>query len=169
MIVATLIAWRHFGPAAAEFRVLAATFHPEQWIDEARGTLGLTAIATLATAPVCAWLAFAIRQPRRRWAQVTTWVTVVAAVLLLTIALVGGSATVGTTPNDSVMPVDALGYALLPGWYTSVVAVLGVAAIVAAVGAGTALLRSSVLDYYRPASWQQDDRWANFVARQQDR
>ncbi|NMO51709.1 hypothetical protein HH310_10960 [Actinoplanes sp. TBRC 11911] len=131
MSVSTVAAWPRFGPVA-DFVLIGA----------------VESVLTL----VFGWLAFAVRVPRRRWAQIATWVVAFAGGGFLLFNLVTG-----------------LYEELAPGWYPDLNAILGLVALVLMIAGALSLARSDVLDYYREASWQFDDRWTYFIAGQNKR
>ena len=169
MAVATLIAWRHFVPAADAYRRLSAdpSWLIEKIIADVRGPLVLGGIVWLITAPLFGWLAFAVRVPRRRWAQITTWIATALGVFWLIFVLNTG---LTSTSDGEPSPVPGqVGSDLAPGWYPDLTSILGVVTVALMLAGALALTRDSVLDYYRKASWQQDDRWSAFVTQERTR
>jgi hypothetical protein len=169
MTLASSLAWQHLGPAADTYARMAADLgygNPARLADEVRWSLGYNVAVTVGTALVAGVLALLVRQPLR-WAQVAGWCAATAIALGLGFGLVTGSATAGARPDSSSSAFDRLDYDLLPQWYPITNAVLGLALLVAVVAAGVLLLRSSVSDFYRAESRQEDDpRWANFIEKQ---
>lgn len=166
--VATLFAWRHFAPAADRYRELASApgYEVDRVIADVRGPLVYGGLVTLVSAALFGWLAVAVRRPRRRWVPIVAWVAAGVGAVLLIVDLNGGLTDTGS--SVSVSPRDVLGHDLAPDWYATVNAGLGIATLVLMVAGALALTRSGVHDYYRKASWQTDDRWVSFVARQRD-
>jgi hypothetical protein len=171
MTAATVAAWAHFAPAADLYRRIA-TDPPdevERTLAEVRGPLIFGGLVSLVILLLWAWLAIAARVPRRRRAQITAWAGSVAGIALLLVDLNGGLVNTGSDAGIGVTPRDLLGYDLAPDWYPGLNGVLGILTIVVMAAGALALTRSGVIDYYRAASWQKDDRWSAFVTDQKDR
>lgn len=166
MLVATMLAWRHLGSAGP--RYVSASLGDAVTVDEVRSMLGYNVVVTTATILATGALALMVRRPLG-WARWAAWCVLGAVGLLLFLGLVAGADPAGSTPGPNATAVARLYYALLPSWYPSVNAVLGLAVLVTGLAAAVLLSRSSVADYYRPASGEQDPRWAAFVATQQKR
>jgi hypothetical protein len=171
MTGATLIAWLHFASAADLYRKLATDSHSEveQTLREVRGPIVFGGLVTVVTVLLWAWLAVTVRVPRRRWPQITTWVVSVLGIGLLIVDLNGGLVNTGSGAGIEITPRHLLGYDLAPDWYPAVNAVLGIITLALMAIGALALTHSGVVDYYRQASWQRDDRWAAFVADEKDR
>lgn len=161
MAVAGLFAWRHFGPASVAYVQALGNNHylASPQLADVRGGLAYNIAVTAAAALVTGCLAPAVRRPLR-WVQVTAWCTAV---------LFAAGLFCGLSTGPAARTLDEISYGLVPAWYPGLNAVLGVAVLVTIVAAAAALLRSSVDDFYRPASREQDPRWAAFVQRQADR
>jgi hypothetical protein len=171
MLAATLAAWRHFGPAAVAYRSAfldAGMDELETQVLQVRSSLAYNATVLAVTVLTTAGLALLIRRPLR-WAQISTWCAAVVLGIALVLALNGGPDPAGSTPGPQASPVERLGYDLIPQWYTSVNAVLGLLLLAAVIAAAVLLARSSVLDFYRPESRVSDPRWESFVQTQRDR
>ncbi|AGL20497.1 hypothetical protein [Actinoplanes sp. N902-109] len=171
MTLQSLLAWRHFEPAADTYvRMLSDGGFADAAAEPAgvRWDLAYTVAVTLGTALVCALLAVVIRQPLR-WAQVAAWCTSFAVAVVLGCGLANGSATAGAKPEATSETLDRLDYDLLPQWYPIMNAVLGAALIVVVIAAGVLMLRSAVADFYRAGSRLPDDpRWASFLTQRLD-
>jgi hypothetical protein len=170
MTIAAIAAWRHLGPAAAAYaRALADAGLDRSGGEPAqvRSTLAYNVAVTAGTALVATLLALVIRKPLR-WAQVSTWCTVVVVWMALGCGLASGPNPAGSVPGRTSSELDRLSYDLVPQWYSPANAVLGLFVLASVTAVGVLLLRSSVQDYYRPASSQQDPRWTAFVQKQAD-
>jgi hypothetical protein len=146
MTVSTALAWRHFGPAPGIYRANGSV--PRLL----RGPLVVDPVVSVVTI-LFAWLAAAVRAPRRRYPQITTWVATLISGGVLFFALVTGF-------------YEGTDQYVAPGWYPELNSVLGLVTLILMIAGALALSRSSVLDYYREASWQWDDRWSYFIAEQ---
>jgi hypothetical protein len=170
-LAAALTACRHFGPAAEAYRSAfldAGMDDLEVQVLQVRSSLAYNVAVLAVTVLTTAGLALMIRRPLR-WAQVGTWCAAVVLGVALVIALNGGPDPAGSTPGPQASEIDRLGYDLIPQWYTSVNAVLGLFLLAAVIAAAVLLMRSSVADFYRPESRVQDPRWESFVRKQKDR
>ena len=85
------------------------------------------------------------------------------------LGLMGGPDPAGSTPGPDSTPLERLYYDLVRQWHPIVIALPGLAFLVAGSAAAILLLRSPVPNLYRPESRQQDPRWAAFAQAQQRR
>jgi hypothetical protein len=166
MLVATVLAWRHLGPAGIQY--VSATQSDGRSVEYVRGSLRYNVVVTVATVLITTALALLVRRPWP-WARWGAWCALGVIGLLLFLGLNAGADPAGSTPSDNADAVSRLYYDLLPSWYPSLTAVLGLAVLVALLTAAIMLARSSIADYYRPASRVADPRWAAFVEGRQKR
>jgi hypothetical protein len=89
--------------------------------------------------------------------------------LALFLGLNAGADPAGSTATPGADSGSRAYYDLLPHWYPALNAILGVTAVALVIAVIVMLMRSSVADFYRPASGEQDPRWSAFVADQQKR
>ncbi|MET0494072.1 MAG: hypothetical protein ABW000_13175 [Actinoplanes sp.] len=171
MTVLSVVAWWHLGPAGEAYSrasLEAGYGDGDGWPRAVLSSLVYNTVTTGMTALITGLLAVMIRQPLR-WVQVTTWCVVAAVCAALGCGLNAGPDPAGSTASSDSSQFQRLGYDLVPQWYPSVNAVLGLALLAAAIGAAVMLLRSPVQDFYRPASSREDPRWSSFVQRQAER
>jgi hypothetical protein len=170
MIALTVGALVHFGPAAEAYREAARTLdYPSSAANqvpwEAESALVLNLVVALLTMLAGLGLAVLVRRPLR-WAQISTWVLAVAITALLFCGLNSGPSDAGSTPGPDTRPMEGYAYALFPGWYPTLDAIVGLLVIALVIAAAVMLARSSVIDFYRLASRQPDDpRWVSFMRR----
>jgi hypothetical protein len=145
MLVAALLGWRHFTPAAEFALADEAVMH------DARTSLAYTTGVAAVGALVTGGLAWAVRR-RRRWVQPAAWCALVVLVMGLLFGL-GGSGT-------SVEKV------LYPSWYPGVIAVLDALLVAVILAAAVALSRTDSEDFHRPDPRRADPRWEAFGRRQ---
>ena len=162
--VAALLARSHLGPAADRY----LEFLPDEaaTVTDIREILTYTIVCALATVLVGGALAVLVRQPRP-WVRTALWIAALVLGLALGTGLVAGVDPAGASPGDDSTPAARLFYDLVPGWYPSVNAVLGLLVLISLGAAAFSVLRSSALDFYRAASHVEDPRWSSFVARRQ--
>ncbi|MEU4243394.1 hypothetical protein [Actinoplanes sp. NPDC026619] len=158
MLIAAIIAWQHFGPAAVHFGDGGA--------DQVRAGLIFNMVVTALVVLATAALATVVRRPLR-WARPAAWAVLGVLGFALFTGLNAGVDPAGSTAGPGADPANRLYYDLVPGWYPSVHAALGLIVLATCVAVVIMLMRSSVADFYRPATTKQDPKWAAFVDRQQ--
>ncbi|MCU7730374.1 hypothetical protein ODJ79_42215 [Actinoplanes sp. KI2] len=165
IVVIAMLAWRHLGPAG--IRYLMAEPDGGVAVHLVRAALEYSLVVGTATVLITSALALVVRRPLV-WARWVAWCVLGAIAVLLLLGLSAGDVPLAA-PGAHASAVDGLFYDLVPHWYPSVSAVLGLALMVLVLTAAVLLTRSSAADYYRPASSVQDPRWAAFVEAQQRR
>lgn len=167
LLVAAVLGWQHLTPAGVRYLSAFDNGGPAA-VNQVRATLEYNVIVTTATILTTAVLALLVRRPLP-WVRRVTWCALGAVGVLLFLGLNAGADLAGSTPDADATPAERLYYDLLPRWYPSSTAVLGLVLLVAGLAAAVMLTRSSVADYYRPASRRSDPRWASFVQAQKKR
>lgn len=158
----------HHGPALDRYLDFnAGDLAAEQFATDVGEILTVTLILALVTVVAGGVLAFVVRRPVA-WARTIAWSTALVLALLVGTALLAGVDPVGATPGPDAEPAARLTYDLVPGWYPSVNAVVGLGLLIALGAAGFFVLRSSAADFYRAASKVEDPRWSSFVAERLD-
>lgn len=163
MLMMAILAWRHLGPAGDAYES-ASGF--DGGADAVRSSIAFNMVVTAAVVLTTTVLAMLVRRPLR-WARPVTWGVLGVVGTALYVGLNAGPDPAGSKPGADADPLNRLYYDLVPQWYPSVNAVLGLALLATGAAAAILLLRSSVSDFYRPASSQHDPKWADFVDRQQ--
>lgn len=161
MVMATIAAWAHLGPAAVVYRAARAAAGDSDLdgeVPEVRGALAYNTAVLVVVVLAFGTLAVLLRRPWR-WARIAAWWAAAILGAAVMVALAGDAGSSGTGPG--VDEVDRLAHELVPGWYAGVASLLGLV-LLAAVGAGGFFLaRSSVGEFYRPVAGRpSDERWA---------
>ncbi|GAA0577537.1 hypothetical protein GCM10010172_72860 [Paractinoplanes ferrugineus] len=161
MVGASVFAWRHFSAESAYWSI-------RHGADQVRAALVYNLVVAALTVLVAVVLAVVVRRPLR-WVRPAAWCVLGFLGLALFLGLNAGADPAGSTAGPNADSDSRAYYDLLPHWYPTLNAIQGVAVLVLVVAVFVMLLRSSVADFYRPASTEQDPKWSSFVAAQQKR
>jgi len=161
MLVASAFAWRHFSAETAYWSEPDAA-------DDVRAALVYNLVLAALIVLVAVALAAVVRRPLR-WVRPVAWCVLGAIGLALFLGLNAGADPAGSTAGPTADSASRTYYGLIPHWYPTLNAIQGLTVLALVIAVVVLLLRSSVADFYRPASSEEDSKWSAFVADQQKR